>query len=129
MKTYRSPGGPPRTPPSPSPATRSRVPSSTPAGTLTARVFSSRTFPAPLQVVQASRITLPAPPHCGQVRDTAKKPCEKRIWPRPPQPEHVTGEVPGRAPEPLQVVHDTERGTWIEASLPNTASSKVSSRS
>ena len=37
MTTYRSPGGPPRTPASPSPVSLSRVPVSTPAGIFTSQ--------------------------------------------------------------------------------------------
>src|SRR5437764_7986828 len=57
--TYRSPGGPPRSPGSPSPVSLRRVPVSTPGGTLTLRTLSVSTFPAPRQVPQGSVMTLP----------------------------------------------------------------------
>src|SRR5207248_8556574 len=129
MKTYRSPDGPPLCPASPSPATRSREPSSTPAGTFTEIARSSRTRPAPLHVAHGSLITFPAPPHCGHVRATAKNPCEYRTCPRPPHPVHVAGVVPGFAPLPLQVAHGITRGTLMEISFPKTDSSNVRLRS
>src|SRR5207248_7276254 len=116
-------------PDSPSPGTRRRDPSSTPAGILTERPFSSRIRPAPLQLAHGSLITFPAPPHCGHVRATAKKPCEYRICPRPAQPLQVTGDVPGFAPLPLHVAHVITRGTLMETSLPKTASSNEIVRS
>ena len=115
---------------SPSAATRRREPSSTPGGMRTEMFFVSRTRPAPLHDAQGSLITFPAPPHCGQVRCTVRKPpCVKRICPRPPQPLHVTGCVPGLAPLPLQVAQATTRGTSMEMSLPPTASSNSRVRS
>ena len=47
--------------------------------------------------------TLPAPWHLGQVCWMEKKPWAMRTWPAPSQVLQVTGFVPGRAPEPLQV--------------------------
>ena len=73
--TYRSPGGAPCGPASPSPASRMRVPSSTPAGIATCSVRSPCTVPLPWQTLQAFLITRPAPPQVGQVRSTRKKPC------------------------------------------------------
>ena len=46
-KTYKSPAWPPLIPASPSPATRILLPSSTPAGILTDKVFSFLTLPSP----------------------------------------------------------------------------------
>ena len=47
--TYRSPAGPPRRPPAPRPGRRRVEPSSTPAGTSTTKVRSSRRRPSPRQ--------------------------------------------------------------------------------
>ena len=74
-------GGPPRTPASPSPASRMRVPSSTPGGMLTESVRSRVTRPEPVQDGQASSIIWPRPWQPGQVRSSVKKP-----WPAAPGP-------------------------------------------
>ena len=47
--TYKSPVDPPRTPASPSPATRIRFPVSTPAGILTSTLERTDLTPLPLQ--------------------------------------------------------------------------------
>src|SRR5688572_31477991 len=44
-------------------------------------------FRSPPHSLQGSEITRPSPRHCGQVRATVKKPCVKRTWPRPAQPD------------------------------------------
>ena len=73
-------------PASPSPASRMRVPSSTPAGTLTESVRSRVTRPAPAHSAQGSSIDLRRGPwQGGQVRSMAKKPCCARTRPWPPQ--------------------------------------------
>ena len=105
-----------------------RVPSSTPAGILTCRVFSRRTRPLPEQVRQGFSITRPAPWQLVQVRSTVKKPCCARMRPRPWQVWQVTGLEPGAAPMPLQSSHDTEVGTRMRASDPAKASSSDISR-
>src|SRR5262252_8030984 len=122
--TYRSPGGPPLTPASPSPDRRMRSPSSTPAGILTESVFCRLTRPAPWQVAHGSRITLPVPLQRGQVCAIEKKPCWIRTWPWPPQAWQVVGSVPGLAPRPWQVSHSSSVGTRILVSVPRAASSE-----
>lgn len=49
--------------------------------------------------------------------------------PWPPQVLHDVGVVPGLAPEPLHVVHDSNLVTSMSFSMPNTASLKSRSRS
>src|SRR2546421_4799609 len=126
--TYRSPGGPPRSPDSPSPVSLSRVPVSTPGGTLTLSALSVSTFPAPRQVVHGSVITLPVPWQWPQVREIWKNPCVIRSSPAPWQVGQVLGPVPALAPEPWQVEHCLCRGILTLASLPNAASVKLTSR-
>src|SRR5438105_2816823 len=81
--TYRSPGGPPRSPDSPSPVSLSRVPVSTPGGTFTVSTLSVSTLPAPRQVMHGSVMTLPVPWHWPQVREIWKNPCVIRSSPAP----------------------------------------------
>jgi hypothetical protein len=52
-----------------------RVPSSTPAGTLTFIGNSRATRVSPRQVVQGSVMMVPVPPQLPQARATEKKPC------------------------------------------------------
>src|SRR3954447_8278249 len=124
-KMYRSPGGPPRMPASPSPASRIRVPSSTPAGMLTDKLRSRLTRPAPLQAEQGLSMVSPRPWQVGQVRSMAKKPCCARTRPWPPQVAQVFGFDLGLAPVPEQASQVTEVGTFRLAVLPENASSSV----
>src|SRR5262245_19169536 len=105
-----SPGGPPRIPASPSPASLIRVPSSTPTGMVTDSVRSRVTRPAPLHDGQGVSIVSPRPWHDGQVRSMVKKPCVARTLPIPPQVRQVVGAVPALAPEPVQLLQVTEVG-------------------
>src|SRR2546422_8730108 len=116
--TYRSPGGPPFTPGSPSPVRRTRSPSSTPDGIFTDSVFCSLTRPLPLQVLQGVGITLPLPWHRGQVCAIENGPCETRTWPAPRHDGQVVGCVPGFAPLPLQFSHTEVPGRRILVSKP-----------
>ncbi|ELY20883.1 hypothetical protein HALTITAN_2389 [Vreelandella titanicae BH1] len=59
--TYRSPGGPPFTPLSPSPFKRIRSPVSTPGGILTDSVRVSRTRPSPLHLWHGTLMCWPEP--------------------------------------------------------------------
>ena len=127
MTTYKSPVGPPFTPASPSPLKRILSPSSTPAGILTDKVLFCLVRPAPWQVGHGSLTILPLPWHFGQVCCTEKKPCCMRTWPCPPQVVQLTGCVPGRAPEPLQVSQVDCTGMRILVSVPLAASSKDTS--
>src|SRR5271170_7932373 len=85
-----------------------RVPSSTPAGTLTESVRSLVTRPAPEHLSHGFSIVCPRPLQEGQVRSMAKKPCCARTRPWPPQVLQVTGLEPARAPEPAQASQATE---------------------
>ena len=129
MTTKRSPGGPPRTPCSPSPARRSRDPSSTPAGIWICSECSFSLRPEPAQSVQGSAIVLPLPLQLGQVRATVKKPWLTRTCPRPPHVLHGTGGDPSALPEPVQVAQVSSRGIRSVGSAPNAASSNVRERS
>src|SRR5690625_6747770 len=77
-----------------------RMPSSMPAGIFTSRVLLERTRPPPLHLLQGSLISCPVPWQVGQVCCTLKKPCCMRTAPAPRQVLHVSGEVPGLAPDP-----------------------------
>src|SRR3989449_1715920 len=107
--TYRSPGGPPLSPDSPSPVSLSRVPVSTPGGTFTVSTLSVSTLPAPRQVMHGSVMTLPVPWHWPQVREIWKNPCVIRSSPAPWQVGQVFGPVPGLVPDPWQTEHSLWR--------------------
>ena len=102
-----------------------RVPSSTPAGTLTARVFSRCCTPLPPHARQGFLITRPVPWQVGQVRSTVKKPCWLRTRPAPRQLGQTAGSLPASLPEPPQPSQATVVGTRICARLPANASSSV----
>ena len=102
-----------------------RVPSSTPAGMLTASVFSRCCTPLPPQARHGFLITRPVPWQVGQVRSTVKKPCWLRTRPAPRQVGQATGSLPASLPEPLQASQATAVGTRICACLPAKASSSV----
>ena len=105
-----------------------RVPSSTPAGTLTDSVRSRVTRPEPEHLSQGFSMVWPRPWQDGQVRSMAKKPCCARTRPWPPQVRQVTGFEPARAPDPEQASQLTEVGILMVAFLPWKASSRVISR-
>jgi hypothetical protein len=125
MKTYRSPGGPPFQPNSPSPRTRRREPSLTPAG-----IFTSLRARAPRRARHARVLNhLPCPAALRARPRHGEEVLRVADLPRPPQREHVTGDVPGLAPDPLHVVQVMTRGTPRVISLPNAASMNSISRS
>ena len=102
-----------------------RVPSSTPAGTLTDSVRSRVTRPEPEQFGHGLSITWPRPWQATQVRSSVKKPCVWRTFPCPPQVGQVFGLEPALAPAPEHASHVTEVGMRICAVLPSNASSSV----
>src|SRR5215467_14122143 len=110
MTTYRSPGGPPYAPDSPSRCRRSRDPVSTPAGIFTSIDFSCSMRPAPRQSSQGEVITWPTPRQVLHVRETEKNPCWNRTCPAPSHVRQVSGLVPGAAPEPLHFLHVSSFG-------------------
>src|SRR3954451_13626901 len=118
---YRSPGGPPRLPASPLPASRTRLPSRTPAGMLTRYFLTWRVWPVPWQVGHGSLISVPVPPHLEHGCEIEKRPCPCCSIPRPWQREHTVGEVPGLAPDPLQVGHVADRVTATGTCAPSIA--------
>ena len=105
-----------------------RVPSSTPCGIVTDKVFSRCTRPLPLQASQGSEITRPVPAQVGQVRSIVKKPCCARTRPAPRQLAQTPGGAPLLLPVALQTSQRTVVGTRIWACLPVNASSRVISR-
>src|SRR4051812_10721238 len=131
ISTYRSPAGPPPGPTSPWPVSRIRMPSSTPAGTLTGMVRRARTRPSPAQLGHGSGMTWPVPAQVGQVREETTWPRNERCTlctsPRPPQVVQVAGWVPGAVPAPLHAVHRTAVSTVISLVVPKTVSSRSSS--
>ena len=100
-------------PGSPSPDSLSRVPVSTPGGTLTFTFARVETAPVPRQVSHGSGITLPSPPQVGHGLETEKKPWVKRCAPLPLQVRQVWGVVPGFAPDPEQVSHRFRIGNEV----------------
>src|ERR1700736_2803957 len=131
--TYRSPGGPAspptRMPGSPFPASLIRLPSRTPAGTLTRRRRTLRGAPEPPQGGQGSSITVPEPPQLEQGCEIEKIPWLCDSTPRPLQTGHTLGCVPGLAPVPWQVGQGCEVGTASGTCAPSIACSKVSETS
>mmetsp|Transcript_24806 Transcript_24806/g.72706 ORF Transcript_24806/g.72706 Transcript_24806/m.72706 type:complete len:262 (+) Transcript_24806:621-1406(+) len=106
-KTYRSPDGPPLGPASPSPRTRSRLPSSTPGGIVIVICLLFFCTPLPSHVPQYFSTTLPEPPHVGHRACCCILPrivctvCV--ITPRPPHCGHVVTDAPGATPLPVHV--------------------------
>ena len=112
-------------PASPSPASRIRVPSSTPAGMLTDRVLSLRVRPDPPQPRHGFSMTWPTPPQAGQVRSIVKKPCWARTFPAPWQVGQGIGFEPFSAPVPAHSSQDVEVGMRISVWRPRNASSRL----
>src|ERR1700757_3504032 len=108
--TYRSPGGAPRTPGSPLPASLVRTPSRIPAGRFTRSLRTLRWAPEPLQVGHGSSITVPEPPQLEHGCEIEKIPWLWDSIPRPLQTGQTFGWVPGLAPVPWQVGHGCEVG-------------------
>src|SRR5204863_3955770 len=105
MKQYRSPGGPPSGLGSPSPCTRTCMPSSTPAGIWTSSLRAPCVKPEPLHLRHGLVITAPAPRQVGQVVCTRKMPADWITCPCPPQRRQVSFFEPGSAPLPLHSSH------------------------
>src|SRR3954454_16354425 len=126
VTTYRPPDGPPRSPASPLPASRIREPSLTPGGMFTRYFLSSRSRPWPPQVGHGSSMTVPEPPQRAHGRVIENRPWPWDSTPRPWHTGQTTGEVPGRAPVPRQVVHGAWVETWTGICAPSTACSKDS---
>ncbi len=103
------------------------MPVSTPGGIFTFSSVTESVVPAPLQVLQGSATTRPAPLHWLQVRATAKKPWVKRTSPAPPQVGQVRSCFE-REPVPSHSAQRLGRGILTDTSLPKAASSKVTSR-
>src|SRR5579875_1408092 len=127
--TYRSPGSAPRSPGSPLPARRMRVPSLTPAGMFARNRRIVRCAPLPWQVGHGSSITVPWPWQLEQGWDIEKIPWLCASMPVPLHTGHTRGEVPGLAPVPLHVGHGWEVGTVSDTWAPLTAWSNVSETS
>src|SRR5262249_20602066 len=97
--------------------------------TFTSSSESFATRPRPLHFLHRSVTTCPVPPQLPHVRATVKKPCWKRICPRPWHCGHVVGALPPSAPLPLQSGHTAWRFTLTCFVTPKMDSSNVSSRS
>src|SRR3972149_11142301 len=126
---YRSPGGPPLSPISPSPEILSLEPESTPGGTFTVSSLVFLVLPVPRQSGHGSRMTEPAPLHAEHVLAMLKKPCWNVTCPLPPHVVQVVGTVPGRAPEPRHSSQLRVLGTSTFFSVPKAASSQLIPRS
>src|SRR5258706_14469206 len=106
-----------------------RVQFSIPAGIVSSISLLTRPSPAPLQPAQGDVILCPSPPHAGQVDCSMKKPALRATEPRPPQAEQVDLDVPGFAPDPLQVSQRSCRCSSMVFLVPRAASLKSSSNS
>src|SRR5690606_6477485 len=123
--TYKSPGGPPRTPASPFPEERNRDPVSTPAGifNLIFEVRSRR--PLPWQILHGRSTIFPRPSQRGHVWAMLKIPREFTTCPRPPQVAHVLVVAPFSAPVLSQASHASAFVMEISFSQPSAASTKL----
>ena len=113
MITYRSPGCPPRNPPSPSPATLSRDPVSTPGGICILRFFSALILPCPWHALQGFLIVWPSPLQEGQLCLTLKNPCDMDTCPLPLQREQVSLSEPASHPFPEHFLQVSSLGILI----------------
>src|SRR5579875_2647155 len=127
--TYRSPGSAPRTPGSPLPARRMRLPSLTPGGMFARSLRTERCAPEPWHVGHGLSITVPWPRQLEHGCDIEKIPWLCASMPVPLHTGQTRGEVPGFAPDPLQVGHGCEVGTVSDTWAPLTAWSNVSETS
>src|SRR5699024_8073011 len=127
--TRRSPLGPPFTPGSPLSRMRTLCPLSIPAGIVTLIFFLLDVYPVPAQSGHFSLMIFPEPPQFGHVCTfwtVPKKDCEVyTTCPLPPHFGHVSGDVPGLAPVPLQELHGSFSTRSSSFSHPKTASSNV----
>src|SRR5215471_16319766 len=101
-----------------------RAPSRTPAGIFTENFLVRRTLPDPWHVGHGVSTTRPEPPHRGHGRENENGPWFIATAPVPLHWGHVTGLVPGAAPEPRHVSHVAGPLIWIGTVVPFIASSK-----
>ncbi|EUA26806.1 chaperone DnaJ 2 domain protein [Mycobacterium intracellulare] len=108
-------GRPPPGPTSPWAASRTRMPSPTPAGILTLISRRARTRPSPMHWWHGSGMTTPTPRQVGHGRDVITCPSRERctVWtsPRPPHVSHGTGAESPLVPLPWQRSHSTAVST------------------
>ena len=106
ISTYRSPAGPPPGPTSPSWASWTRVPVSTPGGIFTVIERRERTRPSPEHSRHGSGMISPYPRQAAHGRRVRISPRNERCTcctsPRPRQVSQVTGRLPWAAPLPRQ---------------------------
>mmetsp|Transcript_9827 Transcript_9827/g.19943 ORF Transcript_9827/g.19943 Transcript_9827/m.19943 type:complete len:215 (+) Transcript_9827:1002-1646(+) len=131
--TYRSPGGPPLGPASPSLRMRRRLPLSTPGGMVIMSCFAFWFRPRPEHDPQYSSMICPVPWHVGHAICCCSMPNGVRATcvttPDPPQFPHVRGCVPGFMPEPSHVSQVSKCEIRIFSSPPKMACLKSISRS
>ena len=116
-------------PTSPSPFSRIRMPSSTPAGTLTVSVRRPRTRPSPPHSRHGLAMTVPKPPQRGQARAVTIWPRNERVtcWISPEPLALLAGlrdACPGALPSPSQVWQSTAVSTVISRLTPNAVSER-----
>src|SRR5215469_14482725 len=121
-RTYRSPGGPPRSPDAPLPAILIRWPSATPAGILAwiVRVLIAR--PLPAHSWHGSSTTSPRPRQVLHGSEKAKLPRLRLPWPVPSQVGQTLGTVPALAPVPLHTLHGPSPVSRSDTVVPSIAS-------
>src|SRR5215472_6905714 len=125
-RTYRSPGGPPRSPGAPLPLSLIRWPSATPAGMRAWIVLVLIARPLPEHTGQGSSTTRPRPRQVLQGSENAKFPRFLLPWPVPSQVGHTRGTVPALAPVPMQALHGPSPARCSDTVAPSIASLKFS---
>src|SRR5580658_8292377 len=128
-RTYRSPGGPPRSPGAPLPFSLIRWPSATPAGMRAWIVLVLIARPLPAHTGHGSSTTRPRPRQVLQGSENAKLPRFLLACPVPSQVGHTRGTVPALAPVPMQALQGPSPARCSDTVAPLTASAKLSDAS
>src|SRR3954447_9041092 len=95
-----------------------RVPSFTPGLIFTVYVLMRRSRPLPLQFLHGCSMTVPLPRQRGHGCESANKPCDSDLTPRPLHSGQMIGAVPGCAPVPPHSWQATVNSTGTFVSAP-----------
>ncbi len=99
------------------------MPFLTPGLIFTVNVRRRRSRPEPWHFEHGCSITVPLPRQRGHGCDSANRPCDSEMTPRPLHSGQMTGAVPGSAPVPPHFEHATVSSTGTFASAPRSESS------